>query len=60
MQAGEMGDQGLWLDGWTMEIVKHWWTELTGFWVGPGQEPPAIPIGVAPLPHRWIVERTFA
>ena len=46
--------------GWTMEIVKHWWTGRTGFWVGPGQEPPAIPTGFVPLPHRWIVERTFA
>jgi putative transposase len=46
--------------GWTVEVVKHWWTGRTGFWVGPGQEPPTIPAGFVPLPRRWVVERTFA
>jgi transposase len=43
-----------------MEIVKHWWTGRTGFWVAPGQEPPVIPTGFVRLPRRWVVERTFA
>lgn len=29
-------------------------------WVAEGQEPPERPAGFVPLPHRWIVERTFA
>ncbi len=29
--------------------------------MGPGQEPPlAPPTGFRVLPHRWVVERTFA
>jgi putative transposase len=43
-----------------VEIVKHWWTGISKVWVGPGQEPPEKPAGFVPLPHRWIVERTFA
>jgi putative transposase len=46
--------------GWTLEIAKHWWTGVRGFWVGPGQEPPTIPTGFHVLPRRWVVERTFA
>jgi putative transposase len=46
--------------GWTMEIVKHWWTGVRWVWVGPGQEPPTIPSGFHVLPRRWVVERTFA
>src|SRR3954463_8612625 len=26
--------------GWTIEVVKHWWTGVQGFWCAPGQEPP--------------------
>ena len=37
-------------------IVKHRW----GVWVAPGQSPPERPKGFVLLPHRWIVERTFA
>lgn len=48
------------LANWDVEIVKHWWTGIKGVWVGPGQEPPAIPSGFQVLPKRWIVERTFA
>jgi putative transposase len=62
--AGYRGKLVLWVStflGWTLEIVKHWWAGRTGFWVGPGRpEPPPIPTGFVPLPHRWIVERTFA
>ena len=29
-------------------------------WVGPGQEPPALPRGFRVLKRRWVVERTFA
>jgi putative transposase len=43
-----------------VEIVKHWWTGVSGVWVAPGQAPPVKPSGFVPLPHRWIVERTFA
>jgi putative transposase len=43
-----------------LEIVKHWWTGRSGVWVAPGQAPPVKPSGFVPLPHRWIVERTFA
>jgi putative transposase len=46
--------------GWTLEIVKHWWTGVRWVWVGPGQAPPTIPSGFHVLPHRWVVERTFA
>jgi transposase len=43
-----------------VEIVKHWWTGVKGVWVAPDQEPPTIPKGFVVLPHRWVVERTFA
>jgi putative transposase len=57
--------QGLkdWLQktlGWTLTISKHGWTGVSGFWVAPGQDPPAIPKGFHVLPRRWVVERTFA
>lgn len=48
------------LPDWDVEIVKHWWTGLTGVWVGPGMAPPTIPSGFHVLPRRWVVERTFA
>jgi putative transposase len=43
-----------------VEIVKHWWTGIGTVWVAPGQPQPVRPAGFVPLPHRWIVERTFA
>lgn len=46
--------------GWTLEVVKHWWTGVHGFWCPPDQEPPEIPAGFHVLPRRWVVERTFA
>jgi transposase len=46
--------------GWTIQIVKHWWTGSHGVWCAPGQEPPPIPTGFHILPRRWVVERTFA
>ncbi len=46
--------------GWTLEIVKHWWTGVRWVWVGPGQAPPTVPSGFQVLPRRWVVERTFA
>jgi|SRR5882724_3951626 len=42
--------------GWTLEIVKHWWTGVRWVWVGPGQTPPTIPSGFHVLPRRWVVE----
>ncbi len=45
--------------GWSVEVVKHWWTGVRSVWVAPGQEPPTLPSGFHVLPHRWIVERTF-
>jgi transposase len=45
--------------GWSVEVVKHWWTGVRYVWVAPGQEPPTLPSGFHVLPHRWIVERTF-
>jgi len=61
--AGYRGKCVTWVQetlGWSMEIVKHWWTGRTGFWTGPGHEPTQIPPGFVPLPRRWVVERTFA
>lgn len=61
--AGYRGKCVAWVKetlGWTMEIVKHWWTGRTGVWTGPGHEPTPIPAGFVPLPRRWVVERTFA
>jgi putative transposase len=61
--AGYRGKCVTWVQetlGWSMEIVKPWWTGRTGVWVGPGQEPPVIPPGVVPLPRCWVVERTVA
>lgn len=46
--------------GWSVEVVKHWWTGVSKVWVFPGQEPPEKPIGFQILKWRWIVERTFA
>jgi hypothetical protein len=31
--------------GWRVEVVKHWWTAVSGVWVAPGQQPPEIPAG---------------
>jgi len=45
--------------GWSIEIVKHWWTGLHTVRVGSEQSPPAHPTGFVPLPRRWVVERTF-
>ena len=42
--------------GWTIEVVKHWWTGVHKVWVAPGQEPPVIPTGFHVLPRRWVVE----
>jgi transposase len=46
--------------GWSVEVVKHWWTGVDKVWVFPGQEPPEKPTGFQLLKWRWIVERTFA
>jgi transposase len=46
--------------GWELEVVKHWWAGVKGFWVQEGQEPPEFPRGFQVLPRRWVVERTFA
>jgi transposase len=57
-----MGYQGLasWLSaelGWTLMIVKR---PRRWAWVRADQPPPEMPPGLAVLPKRWIVERTFA
>src|SRR3954471_5350600 len=31
--------------GWALTISQPWWTGVSGFWVAPGQTPPAIPKG---------------
>jgi putative transposase len=46
--------------GWSVDVVKHWWTGVGKVWVFPGQEPPEKPTGFQLLKWRWIVERTFA
>jgi putative transposase len=46
--------------GWSVTVVRHWWTGVSTGWVAPGQEPPEIPVGFQVLPWRWIVERSFA
>jgi transposase len=46
--------------GWELEVVKHWWTGIRGFWCPSGVEPPSIPRGFHVLPRRWVVERTLA
>jgi hypothetical protein len=38
--------------GWSVEVVKHWWTGVRYVWVAPGQEPPTLPSGFHVLPHR--------
>lgn len=42
--------------GWTVEVVRR---PRRWFWVGPGQEPPAVPRGFVVLPRRWVVERSL-
>jgi putative transposase len=46
--------------GCTLEIVKHWWTEVRWVWVGPGHVPPTVPRGFHISPRRCVMERTFA
>jgi transposase len=45
--------------GWSVEVVKHWWTGVSKVWVAPGEAPPEKPTGFHVLPRRWVVERTF-
>lgn len=62
----DVGYRGTFVDwveaalGWSVEVVKHWWTGVSKVWVFPGQEPPEVPAGFQLLKWRWIVERTFA
>ncbi|MGH7754353.1 MAG: IS5 family transposase, partial [Gemmatimonadales bacterium] len=46
--------------GWRVEVVQHPEAGVRVVWVGPGQEPPALPRGFRLLKRRWVVERTFA
>ena len=46
--------------GWRVEAVQHPTAGVRVVWVGPGQEPPALPSGFRVLKRRWVVERTFA
>jgi putative transposase len=51
---------GRWLAnqlGWQLMIVKR---PRRWVWVGPGQEPPELPVGFSVLPKRWVIERTLA
>lgn len=63
VDAGYRGRFVLWVQqtyGWSVKVVKHWWTGVDKVWVFPGQEVPEIPAGFQVLPWRWIIERTFA
>ena len=63
MDVGYRGRFVTWVQdtlGWSVEVVKHWWTGVAKVWVFPGQEPPEKPTGFRLLKWRWIVERTFA
>jgi transposase len=63
VDAGYRGRFVTWVKdtlGWSVEVVKHWWTGVAKVWVFPGQEPPEKPTGFQLLKWRWIVERTFA
>ena len=63
VDAGYRGQFVEWVQstfGWSIKVVKHWWTGVSKVWVFAGQEPPEIPAGFQVLPWRWIVERTFA
>lgn len=46
--------------GWSVEVVKHWWSGIKVVWVPAGVEPPTLPGGFDVLPRRWVVERTFS
>jgi putative transposase len=49
--------------GWDVEIVEHPWTGLRGVWAPKDAVidwEKIRPSGFHVLPHRWIVERTFA
>jgi putative transposase len=35
-------------------------TGVSAVWCAPAQEPPSRPSGFHVLPHRWVIERTFA
>jgi putative transposase len=51
--------------GWSVEVVKHWWTGVRYVWVAPGQEPPTlqsrVPSPASPLDRRadvWLARAT--
>jgi putative transposase len=46
--------------GWTIEVVKHWWTNFSRRRLPYGEDMPQIPKGFHLLPRRWVIERTFA
>ncbi len=49
--------------GWEVEIVEHPWSGLRGVWAPKDADidwEKIRPSGFHVLPHRWIVERTFA
>ncbi len=61
VDAAYQGSFKKWVEqtlGWTVTVVRK---PRRWFWVGPGQEPPALerPPGFQVLPRRWVVERTF-
>jgi transposase len=63
VDAGYRGRFVAWVQdalGWSVDVVKHWWTGVSKVWVFPGQEPPEKPTGFQLLHWRWLVERTFA
>ena len=49
--------------GWDVEIVEHPWSGLRGVWAPKDAVidwEKIRPSGFVVLPHRWVVERTFA
>lgn len=46
--------------GWSIEVVKHWWTNFSRRYRLYGDDMPERPKGFYVLPRRWVVERCFA
>ncbi len=46
--------------GWSIEVVKHWWSNFSRRYRFYGDDMPELPKGLHILPRRWVVERCFA
>ena len=60
VDAGCQGSFSHWVEetlGWEVEVVRK---PRRWLWWPADQEPPPMPSGFQVLPHRWLVERTFA